>query len=99
MKVERKKRIFLKDDLVIDSYDDVKPYFDALLDEKIENAATFRNWLHKSSELEAVLEEDMAWRYIQMTIDTTNQQAAKAYETFVNEINPPVSAASNLLNK
>ncbi|MBK7130774.1 MAG: M3 family oligoendopeptidase [Crocinitomicaceae bacterium] len=99
MKVERKKRIFLKDDLVINSYNDVKPYFDALLDEKIENAVAFRNWLHKSSELEAVLEEDMAWRYIRMTIDTTNQDAAKAYETFVNEINPPVSAASNLLNK
>ncbi|MBI3134328.1 MAG: M3 family oligoendopeptidase [Bacteroidetes bacterium] len=99
MNITRKKRIFLSEDLKINSYDDVKGYFDQLLAEPVNTLADFKTWLLKSSELEAVLEEDMAWRYIRMTIDTSNKDASAAYEKFVNEINPPVSEASNLLNK
>jgi oligoendopeptidase F len=99
MKVTRKPRIFLAEDLKIDSYADIKPYFDQLLDEPVNTLDDFKTWLRKSSELEAVLEEDMAWRYIRMTINTADKEASAAYEKFVNEINPPVSEASNLLNK
>jgi len=99
MKVTRKPRIFLAEDLKINDYADIKPYFDQLLNESIDTLDSFKTWLRKSSELEAVLEEDMAWRYIRMTINTADKEASAAYEKFVNEINPPVSEASNLLNK
>src|SRR5688572_5821316 len=99
MKVTRKPRIFLAEDLTINAYSDIKPYFDQLLNEAVDTLDAFKTWLRKSSELEAVLEEDMAWRYIRMTINTADKEAAAAYEKFVNEINPPVSEASNLLNK
>lgn len=99
MIVKRNKRIFVSEDLKINSYDDVKNYFDQLLTEEINTQADFNLWLKKSSELEAVLEEDMAWRYIRMTINTADKEAAEAYEKFVNEINPPLSEAGNELNK
>ena len=99
MKIERKKRIFIAEDLVINSYNDVKPYLDELLCEEFNTINDFKNWLEKSSELEAVLEEDMAWRYIKMTINTADKEASERYNTFVQEINPPLSEASNLLNK
>lgn len=99
MKITRKKRIFIAEDLRIDSFEDVKKYFDLLLEENITSFEQFKNWLRKSSELEAVLEEDMAWRYIRMTIDTGDKDAAASYEKFVNEINPPISEVSNRLNK
>src|SRR5688572_5419247 len=99
MKIERPKRSFIAEDLVILTYEDLRPYFDALLKEEIDSPEAFKQWLKKSSELEAVLEEDMAWRYIRMTIDTADKNAAEAYSKFVNEINPPVSEASNKLNK
>jgi len=99
MKVERPKRIFIAEDLKINSYDDVKPYFEKLLEEKINSIHEFKLWLKKNSELDAVLEEDMAWRYIKMTINTADKEASEAYNKFVNEINPPISEVSNLLNK
>lgn len=98
MEIKRKKRIFVAEDLKINSYEDVKVYFDELLNEHIDSAEKFKNWLLKSSELEAVLEEDMAWRYIKMTINTNDEAAANAYTIFVNEINPPIAEASNQLN-
>jgi len=99
MKVERPKRIFIAEDLKINSYDDVKPYFEKLLEEKISSLKEFKLWLKKNSELDAVLEEDMAWRYIKMTINTADKEASESYNKFVNEINPPISEVSNLLNK
>lgn len=99
MKVEKKKRIFVAENLNIESYQDVAPYFEELLQEEITSAEQFNNWLKKSSELEAVLEEDMAWRYIKMTINTADETAAKRYEVFVNEINPPLTEKTNELNK
>jgi oligoendopeptidase F len=99
MIVKRPKRIFVAEDLKINSYEDIRAYFEQLQNEEINSKESFMHWLKKSSELEAVLEEDMAWRYIRMTINTADQDAAKAYETFVNEINPPLSEASNELNK
>jgi len=99
MKIERPKRIFVAENLSIDSYEDVKPYFEELLKEEISSLDKFKTWLKKSSELDAVLEEDMAWRYIRMTVNTADKVAAEAYNKFVNEINPPICEVSNLLNK
>ncbi|UKN02586.1 M3 family oligoendopeptidase [Paracrocinitomix mangrovi] len=99
MEVKRKPRRFVAEDLVINNWTDIKPYFDQLLNAEINSVEDFKDWLLKNSELEAVLEEDMAWRYIKMTIDTANQEAAERYKKFVTEINPPISEASNILNQ
>lgn len=98
MKVERKPRIFIAEDLTIQSWEDIKPYFDELLTTDIDSLDAFEEWLKKNSELEAVLEEDLAWRYIKMTIDTSDKEAADAYQRYINEINPSVSEAANKLN-
>ena len=59
----------------------------------------FINWLKHRSELDAVLEEDAAWRYIKMTIDTTNQAYSKDYNLFITEIQPKLSPLDDALNK
>jgi oligoendopeptidase F len=99
MEVKRKPRIFIAEDLKISSWEDIQPYFDQLLNEEIESLDAYRQWVKKNSELEAVLEEDMAWRYIKMTINTADEDAANAYKVFVTEINPKISEKSNELNK
>lgn len=93
------QRFFVAQDLEINSWEDVKPYFDELINSTIQSKEDFEVWLKKNSELEAVLEEDLAWRYIKMTCDTSNQDAAARYTQFINEINPPISEASNKLNQ
>ncbi len=97
--IEKSPRHFVSDDLVIDTFESVSVYFDLLEKETIPDAKALELWLKKLSELEAVLEEDLAWRYIQMTADTSNKDAAASYTKFITEINPKISEASNRLDK
>ena len=71
----RPKRKFVSENLVIDSWGKIKSLFDNLVERKISNANELEKWMLDRSELEAVLEEDMAWRYIKMNIDTDLQYA------------------------
>jgi oligoendopeptidase F len=45
------------------------------------------------------LEEDMAWRYIRMSIDTASDEHQKAYTFFVSEIQPKLAPIDDALNK
>jgi len=94
----KNKRIFLSDDLIIDSWIKIKPYFEDLKNRNLTNVADLEKWLKDRSELEAVLEEDMAWRYIKMNIDTTDVQLAESFNFFINEIEPNVAPFINDFN-
>lgn len=99
MKIERPKRSFLPENFTIDKWETVEVYFKDLEERKIESKADFRKWLDDQSELEAVLEENMAWRYIKMTINTKDEELAKDYTFFVKEIQPKLSPYAFRLNK
>lgn len=81
-------RSFLPEDLVITSWKQIKVYFEDLKNRSIDSASDLKKWMQDRSELEAVLEEDMAWRYIKMNIDTTDTELQKAFQFFVEEISP-----------
>jgi oligoendopeptidase F len=51
------------------------------------------------SEVEAVLSEDAAWRYIKMTCNTQDEKLQESFNFFVTEIEPHLSPYSNDLNK
>jgi oligoendopeptidase F len=76
------RRSFVDDQLVIDSFESVEKYLTLLLDRELNSIKALRKWLKDKSELEAVLEEDMAWRYIRMSIDTASDEHQKAYTFF-----------------
>lgn len=99
MNIERPKRSFLPENFTIDKWETVEVYFKDLEERKIESKADFRKWLDDQSELEAVLEENMAWRYIKMTINTKDEELAKDYTFFVKEIQPKLSPYAFRLNK
>ncbi|MFN5885019.1 MAG: M3 family oligoendopeptidase, partial [Bacteroidota bacterium] len=77
----------------------LEPYFNQLLQRKIESKADLENWLKDRSELEAFISEDLAWRYVRMTCDTNNKELEQAYVFFVTEIEPKISPLNDLLNK
>ena len=85
--------------LSIKSWEDVKPFFDELLDRPILTADDLRLWLSNRSELEAALQEDLGWRYIRMSCDTANQEYSAAFNVFVAEIQPLLSPESNKLDQ
>ncbi|TXB66936.1 M3 family oligoendopeptidase [Vicingus serpentipes] len=92
------KRNFLPDNLVIDSWEKIAPYFEDLKTRTINNVTELEKWLKDRSELEAVLEEDMAWRYIKMNIDTTDEQLAESFNFFITEVEPKVAPYDNDFN-
>lgn len=98
-KLERPARKFLPETFTITGWEQLKPYFDKLLERKITSVDELRNWLRDRSELESVISEDFAWRYINMTRFTENETYSKAYQDFVENIQPKMAPVSDQLNR
>ncbi|HEX8061198.1 MAG TPA: M3 family oligoendopeptidase [Cyclobacteriaceae bacterium] len=95
----RPTRHFLPSDFKITTWDNLKSYFESLLERPIKSAADLGKWLRDRSELESVVSEDMGWRYIRMTCFTDNEEYSNAYKDFVQNIQPHVAPLSDQLNK
>lgn len=92
------KRNFLPEQLIIDSWSKLEFYFEDLKNREINSVHDLEKWLQDRSELEAVLEEDMGWRYIKMNIDTTDESLAESFNFFITEIEPKVAPYINDYN-
>ncbi len=92
-------RKYLAQDLKINTKDDLIPYYENLLNREINSVDGFKSFLADVSELESVISEDMAWRYIRMTCDTLNKEYEAAYLNFVQEIQPHLSPLDDQLNR
>ncbi len=95
----KNERKFIPVDFKIEDWSKVEPFFIQLLETSVDTETEIRHWLENWSELESVISEDMAWRYIRMTCDTTNEAHKEAYEFFVNEIFPNAAPFGDKLNK
>ena len=93
------QRSYIAKDIVLKTFEDVEGYFKELLSRELNELGSYKKWLADVSELEAFLEEDGAWRYIKMSIDTTNPALTESYTYFVTEIQPKLAPLSNDLNK
>ncbi len=96
--ITKKPRVFVPENLEI-TWENLEPLFTELKGREILSAADLEGWLQNRSELEAVLEEDFAWRYIRMTCDTTNEKLLQDFQYFATEIEPKIAPIANDLNK
>ncbi|MEN9699664.1 MAG: hypothetical protein RLZZ301_862 [Bacteroidota bacterium] len=99
MNIQKNARQFLPEDLVISDFGVLAPYFENLQARDISSRIAFEKWLQDRSELDAVLEEDLAWRYIRMSISTDNEALRAAYTQFVTEIQPNLAPLEDQLNQ
>ncbi len=99
MKITRPTRTFLPEKLIIEKWEDIERYCEDLLTRNIDEKAAYEKWLADKSELDAVLEEDAAWRYIRMTINTKDQSLTEHYTFFVTQIQPKLAPYEDKLNK
>ncbi|MEY2651961.1 MAG: hypothetical protein RLZZ321_1054 [Bacteroidota bacterium] len=99
MNIEKQARQFLPENLAITDFQVIEPYFQDLLERQISSLADFDKWLKDRSELDAVLEEDLAWRYIRMSINTQDEQLRERYNLFVSQIQPELAPLEDQLNK
>jgi oligoendopeptidase F len=93
------KRRFLPNKIKVTSWEIIAPYFEDLSTRNLHSKEALEDWLKDRSELEAFLSEDLAWRYVRMTCDTTNKELEAAYLFFVEEIEPKIAPFTDLLNK
>ena len=94
----RPKRHFIDENLEVKSWSQIENYFQSLLDANIQSVSDLEQWMLNRSELESVLEEEQAWRYIKMNIDTRDEELSKAFHFWVTEISPKVAPYSHKLN-
>lgn len=97
--LERNPRTFLPEDLKIESWEGIEPFCNDLLSRPIDSVEDLKRWLKDRSELNAVISEDLGWRYINMTRYTENEAYSQAYQFFVTEIQPKIAPFSDKLNK
>ncbi len=97
--INRKKRIFIPESFELSDWANLEPWYKRLVNQEINNTESFEHWLLQKSELDSYVSENMAWRYIHMTCDTTNIEAKKSFDFFVEEIQPQLAPISDLLNK
>ena len=82
----------------IKNWADLQPSFADLQQRPISTKADLEAWILDKSKLDARLSEEFAWRYIQVTRNSTDQDALKSFNYFVQEISPKVAALENELN-
>lgn len=92
-------RNFLPQQFSIDSWETLAPFYEALKTRPINSKNDLEKWLKDRSELEAFVGEDAGWRYIKMNIDTTDEQLEKAFNFYVNEIEPKIAPFENSFNE
>lgn len=97
--LKRPARKFLPEDFVLSSWGKLKPYFDDLSNRAIHTRADLKKWFADRSELESVISEDLAWRYIRMTCYTDNQEYLKSYQEFIQKIQPEIAPVADQLNR
>lgn len=95
----RPARRYVPESFKVENWETLQPLFDELLERPLNSVTALEEWIKDLSELEAVLSEETAWRYIRMNIDTTNEGYAKAFDLMVTEIDPKAAPYSDKFNK
>jgi oligoendopeptidase F len=93
------KRNFLPEFFLMKTWQDIAPYFNKIENTTIDSKEKLVEVLTQLSELEAFLEEDLAWKYIKMNIDTTNEELSKSFNYFIGEIQPKIEPVINTIRK
>lgn len=94
----RPKRRFVSENIIIDSWEKLKPIYEDLANRKIKSSNDLEKWMLDRSELSAILEEDLAWRYIKMNIDTNDKKLADSFHFWIKEISPKTAPYTHKLN-
>jgi len=90
---------FIPGDFSVTTWEAIEPYFQRLMDLPIDTENSLERFLTCKSELESAISDDGAWRYIRTNADTRNEQNRKAFEYYVDHIEPNVERWTNKLEK
>ena len=95
----RIQRQFVFENLLIKEWSDIAPFFVDLETRKINSIVDLEDWMLNKSELEAILEEELAWRYIKTNCNTEDKELSENFNYFISNIEPEISKYANILDK
>ncbi len=97
--IKKIERSFVPQDFTVTTWENLEPFFKALLEREINSSEDLEQWLKDTSEMEAVISEDACWRQIKMTCDTTDKGLEESFTFFCMEIQPKLQPYADALNK
>ena len=86
-------------EIPVQRWEDVSALFEELVERPIESLSELKLWLKDRSELDAYLQEDLGWRYIRQTCDTTDESKRELLNFFIQEIEPHLAKYADVLNR
>ncbi|NQV14574.1 M3 family oligoendopeptidase, partial [bacterium] len=90
---------FIPTQLTINSWNDLKPYFDSLINSQVDTGNDLSQLIIHYSETLSVFHEQNAWSYINMSRATDNKDYVERHELFSTIIAPEVEKAGNIIEK
>ena len=90
---------FIPENFSIENWNSIEPYFQKLMKLPLDSMEEIEYFLECKSMLETAIDEDQAWRYIHVNIDTQNEEYKKAFEFFIDEIEPKVESWFNTIDR
>jgi oligoendopeptidase F len=92
-------RQFVAQDVVLTDAAVVTALYEKLLEEPVGSQDDLEQWILRRSELDAALSQAGSVLYIEMTCATDDPAKAKAYQDFVEQIEPAVKPLAHKLNE
>jgi oligoendopeptidase F len=92
-------REFLPEGFRITVWSKLRPYYEELLKRPVHNREELERWIWDKTELDATVSEAFAWRYIKVTVDNSDQNAAEMYNYAVQELYPRLATFEQQLNE
>jgi oligoendopeptidase F len=92
-------RQFVPQELDVSDFQQLQPLYQDLLDRSLASPDDLKRWLIDYSELDSIVDEHGARRYIDKSCHTDDPEIAKAYLHFVEQIEPKVKPLAFALRK
>ncbi len=93
------KRKFVPSSAALTELPEVTTLYEKLLAQPVTSSEDFKAWILDRSELESAITQEDTILYIRMTCQTDDKARAKAYQDFVENIQPAITAYDDKLNK
>ena len=97
--IDQPERQYLSPDFELTNWESLQPYFEELQSRELNSVEDLKQWMQDRSELEAVIGENAAWRFINHTRNTQDEELKKRYLDFVRNIQPKLSPYEHALNQ
>lgn len=95
----KKKRNYLPLSLKIKRWKNIQEFYEELKNRQLKTSFDLKKWMYDRSELESIVHEELAKRYIGMTCNTASKKISAAYTYFINKVKPQILSADNELNE